>query len=120
MLEPKVPVHCLVRGMKVKKIVLFFCDASGAGFGSTWETDNGTIRYRYGLWGEDMKDSSSNLRELLNLVDILEKMKEEGELCSTEIYVFTNNSTAELAFFKGTSKSLKLHDLVLRLRLMEN
>ena len=118
-LEPEIPIHRLVRGTTVKKIVLCFGDASGAGFGSTWETNNGTIRYRYGLWGDEMKDSSSNLRELLNLVDTLEKMKEEGELTGTEVYVFTDNSTAELAFFKGTSKSLKLHDLVLRLRLLE-
>ena len=118
-LAPKLPIHRLVRGTRIKKIVLVFGDASGAGFGSTWETDNGTIRYRYGLWGEDMKDSSSNLRELLNLVDTLEKMQKEDELRGTEIYVFTDNSTAELAFFKGTSKSAKLHELVLRLRLLE-
>jgi len=118
-LEPKLPIHRLVRGTKIKKIELVFGDASGAGFGSTWETHNGTIRYRYGLWGDDMKESSSNLRELLNLVDTLEKMKEEGDLSGTEVYVFTDNSTAELAFFKGTSKSLKLHELVLRLRLLE-
>ena len=119
-LEPELPIHRLVRGSKIKKIVLVFGDASGSGFGSTWETENGTIRYRYGLWGEDMQDSSSNLRELLNLVDTLEKMQTEGELKGTEIYVFTDNSTAELAFFKGTSKSVKLHELVLRLRLMES
>ena len=118
-LAPELPIHRLIRGTKIKKIQLVFGDASGTGFGSTWETNNGTIRYRYGLWGEGMADSSSNLRELLNLVDTLEKMEEEGELEGTEIYVFTDNSTAELAFFKGTSKSVKLHDLVLRLRLLE-
>ena len=48
-----------------------------------------------------MADSSSNLRELLNLVDTLEKMEEEGELEGTEIYVFTDNSTAELAFLRA-------------------
>ena len=32
------------------------------------------------LWGEGVSENSSNLRELLNLVDTLEKMKEEGEL----------------------------------------
>ena len=118
-LAPTVPIHRLVRGTKIKKIQLVFGDASGSGFGSTWETSNGTIRYRYGLWGSDMNDSSSNLRELLNLVETLEKMQLEGELEGTEIYVFTDNSTAELAFFKGTSKSERLHELVLRLRLLE-
>ena len=117
--EPMAPIHRLIRGSSIKKVKIMFGDASGAGFGSTWETNNGTIRFRYGLWGENMNDSSSNLRELLNLVDTLEKMKAEGELKGTEIYVFTDNSTAECAFFKGTSKSEKLHDLVLRLRLLE-
>ena len=62
-----------MHGTKIRKIVLVFGDASGSGFGSTWERDNGTIRYRYCLWGEDMKYSSSNLRKVLNLVDTLEK-----------------------------------------------
>ncbi len=66
-LKPAKPIHRLVRGTKICKIQLVFGDASGAGFGSTWETNHGTIRYRYGLWGEGMEESSSNLRELLNL-----------------------------------------------------
>ncbi|KAL7556742.1 hypothetical protein ACA910_008079 [Epithemia clementina (nom. ined.)] len=33
----------------------------------------------------------------------------------TEVFVFTDNSTAEAAFYKGTSKSKLLFDLVLRL-----
>ena len=57
--------------------------------------------------------SSSNLRELKNLVDTLLKMKAEGRLKGVEIFVFTDNSTAERAFFKGSSKSRLLHDLVL-------
>ena len=48
-LEPRLPIHWLVRGTKIKKIQLVFGDASGTGFGLTWETNNGTIRYRYGL-----------------------------------------------------------------------
>ena len=43
--EPEVPIHRLVRGSKVKKIKIVFGDASGAGFGSTWETDKGVLRY---------------------------------------------------------------------------
>lgn len=36
-----------------------------------------------------------------------------------ELFLFTDNSTAEAAFWKGTSKSRKLFDLVLELKLME-
>ena len=66
-----------------------------------------------------MDFSSSNLRELKNLVDTLRKMEAEGRLSGVEIFVFTDNSTAERAFFKGSSKSRLLHDLVLELRLLE-
>ena len=50
-----------------------FGDASGAGFGSSWSV-KGSIKYRNGTWGPDMEVSSSNLRELKNLVDTLKLM----------------------------------------------
>jgi hypothetical protein len=95
-----------------------FGDASGAGFGSSWETKNGT-RYRFGVWGKDGNGSSSNYRELRNLVDTLEEMSKEQKLSGTEIYFFTDNSVAERAYFKGSSSSELLHDLVTRLRNLE-
>ena len=44
--------------------------------------------------------SSSNLRELKNLVDTLLKMEAEGRLKGAEIFVFTDNLTAERTFLK--------------------
>ena len=119
MFDTSIPKHRLVRGKKLSKIKLVFGDASGAGFGSTWETRNGTIRFRYGLWEEEMQVSSSNLRELANLVHTLEIMEAEDELEGMEIFVFTDNSTAERAYFKGSSKSESLHNLILSLKLLE-
>ncbi len=113
------PISRLVRGTKMKKVRLMFGDASGSGFGATWETSNGLLRFRHGLWEDEFDESSSNLRELQNLVDSLETMAVEEDIEGLEIFVFTDNSTAERAFFKGTSKSESLHDLVLRLRLLE-
>jgi hypothetical protein len=42
-----------------------------------------------------------------------------GTLSGHELFMFTDNSTAESAFFKGTSSSEKLFDLVLQLRKIE-
>ena len=47
-----------------------------------------------------MNSGSSNLRKLKNLVDTLKKMAETNKLEGSEIFIFTDNSTAEAAFFK--------------------
>jgi hypothetical protein len=75
--------------------------------------------YRHGIWGSDAEGKSSNWRELTNLVETLEGEASEGRLRGCEVFVFTDNSTAEAAFFRGTSSSPLLFDLVLRLRLLE-
>ena len=59
------------------------------------------------------------MREYLNLVDTLEEMCKAGNLKGTEIFLFTDNSTSEAAFFNGSSKSEKLFKLVLRLRTLK-
>mmetsp|Transcript_786 Transcript_786/g.1204 ORF Transcript_786/g.1204 Transcript_786/m.1204 type:complete len:91 (+) Transcript_786:5431-5703(+) len=65
------PPLTLVRGRSISEVRYGFGDAAGSGFGSSWEENNG-IRYRFGVWGSDKEDSSSNLRELENLVDTLD------------------------------------------------
>jgi hypothetical protein len=62
---------------------------------------------------------SSNWREFVNLVDSLEVEVRDKGLTDCEIFLFTDNTTAEAAYWKGTSKSEPLFDLVLRLRLLE-
>jgi len=95
-----------------------FGDASGAGFGATITTDEG-IRIRFGVWGADENKQSSNYRELRNLVEALEDLWEKGELTGVEIFIFTDNSTAEATFYKGTSSNPLLFELVLRLKKLE-
>jgi hypothetical protein len=66
-----------------------------------------------------MREESSNFRELRNLVEMTESLVAKQMLNGHELFMFTDNSTAESAFFKGTSLSKKLFDLVLRLRKIE-
>ena len=93
-------------------------DASGAGFGSAMEGPEG-VRIRHGLWGADAAGKSSNYRELRNLVEALEEEARQGTLEGAEIFMVTDNSTAESAYHRGTSSNRDLFDLVLRLRLLE-
>lgn len=46
----------------------------------------------------------------------LESDFSSGLLRESEIFIFTDNSTAEAAYFKGTSKSQPLFELILRLQ----
>ena len=104
--------HCLVQGQLINTVKYAFGDASKAGFGSSWVSDN-SGKYRFGNWGREMDNGLSNLRELKNLVDTLKKMAKGGELEGSETFIFTDNSTAEAAFFKGSSKSKLLFKLIL-------
>ena len=113
---PKIPVR------STKSVSVYMVgDASGTGFGgSTWEAGAEAIGAIFGGWDERVMRESSNFREALNLVLMIEMQVKAGELIpGTEVFVFTDNSTAERAFNKGTSSSKKLHELVVRLRKME-
>jgi hypothetical protein len=96
-----------------------FGDASGAGFGATLQIGN-AIYYEYGQWiSEVTEQASTNWRKLNNLVEALEGACKEHDLRGCEILLFADNTTAETAFWKGTPKSPKLFELVLRLRKLE-
>lgn len=112
------PPRRLVRGKGVMVVKYGFGDASGTGFGASWEEGDG-IRYRFGVWGKDNEGRSSNYRELRNIVETFEAMNHHNSLNGKEIFFFTDNSTAERAFYKGSSTSRTLHDLVARLRELE-
>jgi hypothetical protein len=94
-----------------------FGDASGCGFGATLQFGD-AIEYEYGQWSWESQESS-NWRELNNLVEFAEGKVRSKELEGCELFIFTDNTTAEAAFWKGSSKSRKLFDLVLRLRKLE-
>jgi hypothetical protein len=95
-----------------------FGDASSGGFGST-VVQPGGLHGRYGLWSRDVEDQSSNYQELRNLVDAVDEDAKESYLKGAELWMFTDNLTAESCFYKGGSLSQLLHELVLKLRKIE-
>jgi hypothetical protein len=62
-----------------------------------------------------VESESLNFQELSNLLEDLESKAATGNLADTEVFLFTDNSTAESAFYKGSSSSKKHHSLVLQL-----
>ncbi|KAL7577355.1 hypothetical protein ACA910_002089 [Epithemia clementina (nom. ined.)] len=115
------PPRMSVRPKSSAAVALMFDDASGAGFGSSlWIQGSETIDAEHGIWTQPYSSRSSNFREFYNLVSRIEVLSKEGRIePGTECFIFTDNSTTEAAFYKGTSKSKLLFDLVLRLRKLE-
>eukprot|EP00957_Ditylum_brightwellii_P128493 9800561-Ditylum_brightwellii.AAC.1 len=68
-----------------------------------------------GVWGNDLDGISSNLKEIINLVDALEAEGAQGNSEGTEVFFFGDNSTAESAYYCGTSSRKLLFDQVLQL-----
>jgi hypothetical protein len=105
------PPRRKIRPTKQAVAIYKFGDASGTGFGSSFTID-GKVSYRHGQWSNDLSQKSSNHRELANLIFAIENAHEKGFLCKAELFMFTNNFTAESAFFKGTSKHKKIFELI--------
>jgi hypothetical protein len=118
LLAPCDPPLRFVRQNRIHAAFYGFVDASAGGFGSSFTTPRG-IHYTYGVWGKDQQHASSNYRELNNLVTSIETMTSDGTLAGGEVYIFTDNFTAESAFYKGNTSTKALFELVLRLRTVE-
>jgi hypothetical protein len=119
---PGAPPKLPVRPSHSASVWFAFGDASGRGFGvSLWLTGSNGIDVCYGSWDREVtEERSSNFKEFLNLVQRIEEMFEKGLIVrGTEIFVFTDNWVTEQCFFKGTSTSSHLFELVLRLRELE-
>lgn len=112
------PPKRLVRPKAAAVAVYGFGDASGKGFGSTF-TVGERLFFSHGQWEDGYDEESSNYRELYNLVLAIEHAQESGFLTDAELFMFTDNTTAELAFYRGTSSTPALFDLALRLRKMQ-
>ena len=93
-------------------VVYGFGDASADGFGATMDRPGQGLFGRFGIWGKDAEDGSSNYRELRNLVETVEEEAAEEYLEGGELWIFTDNLTAESCVHKGGSTSAILHELV--------
>lgn len=110
-----------VRPQKTSAVLYGFGDASGPAYGASSAIPGvRDLHFEYGQWTTTIaEEESSNWREFTNLVEYLDGRAAEGELDNAEVFMFTDNSTAESAFWKGNSHSRKLSELVLRLRELE-
>jgi hypothetical protein len=128
LLSAERPPKRRIRSTTCLEVLYGFGDASATGHaanfqrvvnkGTKFELDN-KIYYRYGHWCDEVSEASSNYRELLNLVESLEAQVADGRLKGAEVFLFTDNSTAEAVYYKGNSTSRPLFELMLRLRKLE-
>ena len=109
------PVLRRARPASVAVGIYGFGDASGQGFGSSLVKGNDLI-YCFGQWANQVTGESSNYRELYNLIQAIDEHSQDGTLENCELFLFTDNTTAEAAFYKGTSQLRRLFELILRLR----
>jgi hypothetical protein len=56
----------------------------------------------------------SNYQEFTNVVEALKEEGAIGQLVDCQVFFCTDNFTMEAAIYKGSSKSKKLHALVVR------
>ena len=112
------PTIRMLRPSRTGVAVYGIGDASGAGYGSAF-TNTSDLWFCFGVWGPDADDVTSNFRELRNLTEAVELGVQTGRLQDCELFIYTNNTTAEGAYYKGNSDSRALFDLVVRLRRLD-
>lgn len=114
---PETPIQVLVRPVAGACFVAYGAgDASGEGFGSRIRPLGLEPLLRRGFWCTEESENSSNWREMRNLLDALKLEVEMGRLVGRELWLATDNSTAALAYFNGSSNSRTLHEMVIELR----
>lgn len=104
-------------------------DASGKAKGAVVVTQYG-LDYESGVWSQQWRGKSSNVREAKNLTDRLERLagqlaisvvewleglNKDAGLADHEVFFLTDNSAFEGAYYKGHSSSKELSDIVFRL-----
>ena len=75
-------------------------DASGKAKGSAVMEQYG-VDYKSGAWNLEWRLKSSNCREAENITDRLERLVREGSLQNHEVFLITDNSAFEGAYYKG-------------------
>ena len=96
------PPRRRVRSAKTLEVYYGFGDASAMGFMLDMEVE-GDLFFHHGHWCDATAEASSNYRELKNLVEGLEELVRSGRVKDAEVFLFTDNSTAEAVFYRGTA-----------------
>ena len=115
LMNSEMPPLRKVRTKHTHYVYYGFGDASGSAYGVTLSAGE-TLQYQYGQWCMEMAEESSNWRELRNLVDALKNWNDQYSLRGSVMFLFTDNTTVESTFWKGTSKSKKLFELILDMK----
>jgi hypothetical protein len=114
LIEAEDPPLCRVRAKSKINILYCYGDASGSGFG--WCIDFGEgVRYELGEWCEIIQEATSNYRELRNLVNAMVRAAQEIRLEGCEVFLYTDNQTAEGDYSKGMAGSRSLFELIVML-----
>jgi hypothetical protein len=116
--DPQVQPNHHVRCKVVITVAYGFTDAIVKGFGSTITID-GCLLWGSGQWKEFYEDDSSSRREFENIVIALEEYFLKMGIHDVELFMFTDNFVSQNVFYRGTSSSPILFELVLRLGLLE-
>jgi hypothetical protein len=105
---------------RAKHVMAFFAigDASGSGKGVAVVEQYG-VDYESGPWWMKWRKESSNVREAENLMDRVERLVKDKLLFEHEVFVMTDNTTFEGAYYKGHSPSKNLNNIVFRLHKAE-
>jgi len=93
-------------------------DASGKGKGNAVIEQYG-VDYKSGAWNLEWREKSSNCREAENLSDRLERLVASGLLHDHDVFLVTDNSSFEGAYYKGHSPSKHLSEIVFRVHKAE-
>jgi hypothetical protein len=93
-------------------------DASGKGKGNAVIEQYG-VDYESGAWNLEWREKSSNCREAENLTDRLERLVASNLLHNHEVFLITDNSSFEGAYYKGHSPTRNLLEIVFRVHKAE-
>ncbi len=105
---------------RAKHVMAFFLigDASGSGKGVA-VVEQYVVEYEAGPWKMQWRKESSNVREAKNLTDRIERLGLDTMFANHEVFIMTDNTAFEGAYYKGHSPSAKLNDIVFRLHKAE-
>ncbi len=93
-------------------------DVSGKAKGSAVVEQYG-VNYESGAWNLEWRMKSLNCREAENLTDHLEHLVSENALENHEVFLITDNSAFEGAYYRGHSHSRGLSEIVFQVHKAE-